>query len=73
MSQKIELNVSGMSCQGCVRSVKAILGKSLGIERDGIDVALEEGKARFDFGGEAEVLETAIARLSEQGFESQKA
>ena len=73
MSEKVELDVTGMSCQGCVRSVKAILGKSLGIDRDKVDVDLESGEASFEYDGDASSLEQALSRLEEQGFASQRA
>ncbi len=73
MSEKVELDVTGMSCQGCVRSVKAILGKSLGLDREQVEVDLESGKARFEYEGDGASLEQALARLEEQGFASQRA
>lgn len=69
-NETIELEVEGMSCQGCVRSVRAILSKSLQIEREAVEVDLEAGAARFPFAGEAGAIDEAIAHLGKQGFEA---
>lgn len=70
-ANRVGLLVTGMSCQGCVRSVKAIIAKSLGIERDGVDVELDSGRAQFDFSGGPEGLEPALEKLDKQGFTAQ--
>lgn len=67
-SNRVELLVTGMSCQGCVRSVKAIIAKSLGIERDDVDVDLDSGRAVFEVSGAREGLKLALNKLDKQGF-----
>lgn len=69
-SDQIALNVNGMSCQGCVRSVTAIISKDLGIEREQVHVDLEQKRASFPDTGAA--LEPLLERLEAQGFPSQR-
>ncbi len=63
----IELKVEGMSCQGCVRSVRAILSKTLGVEKDAVDVDLEAERARVP-DADADALARALTKLDAQGF-----
>ena len=75
MSQ-IKLYVSGMSCNGCVNSVRTILGNHLGMDKDTIDVSLENGTAIIDTDrpldpGSDELAE-ALYQLKRQGFPAQK-
>lgn len=65
----MELKVSGMTCQGCVRSVTAIVAKTLEVERGEVEVELEAGVARFPE-ATAETLEVLIEKLGKQGFEA---
>jgi len=46
--ETITLKVGGMTCQGCVRSVRKVLEGVPGVEQ--VDVSLEQGEAtvRFD-------------------------
>ena len=41
------LKVSGMTCQGCVRSVTRVLRAVPGV--DGVEVSLEQGEARVRY------------------------
>ena len=52
----IDLKVEGMSCDGCVRSVRAILAKTLGVDRD----------------ADADALARALTKLDAQGFPSSR-
>ncbi len=61
------LEVSGMTCQGCVRSVTAILARALEVEKESVEVNLDEGVARFPESG-AERVAIAIEKLGRQGF-----
>lgn len=45
--ETVKLTVSGMTCQGCVRSVKRVLEDIPGVVA--ADVSLEHGEARVDF------------------------
>jgi len=69
-SDQIALHVTGMSCQGCVRSVTAIISKELGLEREQVHVDLELKRASFPHTDAA--LEPLLERLSAQGFPSQR-
>ena len=63
----IELKVEGMSCGGCVRSVRAILAKTLGVAKDAVEVDLEAAKATVPDVDES-ALSVAIDKLAGQGF-----
>ena len=41
------LKVSGMTCQGCVRSVTRVLQAVPGV--DGVEVSLDKGEARVQY------------------------
>lgn len=45
--EQVTLKVGGMTCQGCVRSVKQVLESQPGVEA--ADVSLEQGEARVRF------------------------
>ncbi|HET9700613.1 MAG TPA: heavy-metal-associated domain-containing protein [Burkholderiales bacterium] len=65
--ETVTLSVKGMSCQGCVRSVKNVLEPIPGVTQ--VEVSLEKGEAtvRYDAGKAAvDQFRTAIAGA---GFE----
>lgn len=66
----MELKVDGMSCGGCVNSVKRILTKELEISEDQVDVQLTEGKASVPDSVPQEKLSEALQRLAAAGFPS---
>ena len=43
----VELEVEGMDCQGCVKSVTRMLSALPGVS--GVDVSLEQGRARVTY------------------------
>ena len=43
----VELQVEGMDCQGCVKSVTRMLSALPGVS--GVDVSLEQGRARVTY------------------------
>ncbi len=59
------LDVKGMTCGGCVRSVERVLKAIPGVSA--VEVSLEEGKVRIDYDG------VPVAQLSQAiedaGFE----
>ncbi len=65
----MEIRVSGMTCQGCVRSVTAIVAKGLGVERDQVSVDLDAGVASFPE-APPERVEALMEKLGRQGFEA---
>lgn len=46
--QEITLQVGGMSCSGCVNSVKRLLGQLDGIEHVDVDLAAGSVRVRYD-------------------------
>lgn len=66
----ISLNVQGMSCQGCVRSVTAIISKTLELDREQVEVSLEQAQASFPNTGAD--LAPLLEKLTAQGFPSVK-
>lgn len=77
MAKDIKLYVSGMSCNGCVNSVRTILSNNLGIDKDSIDVNIEGGSAiiRTDepLDPNSDQLAETLYELKKQGFPAQKA
>ncbi len=75
--KQTKLYVSGMSCNGCVNSVRTILSKNLGVDKDEIDVSLDNGTAVIStdepLDAKSEQLAEALYALKEQGFPAQKA
>lgn len=45
--EKITLTVKGMTCMGCVRSVKNVLEPIPGVSR--VDITLENGQVTIDY------------------------
>jgi len=69
MMEKMTLLVQGMSCNGCVNSVKRVLGALPGV--DAVEVDLASGKAEIT--GENIALDAAIAAIERLGFAAQPA
>lgn len=65
--QKITIDIKGMSCMGCVKSVKAALEAVEGVKS--VDVSLEAANATVELedGFDVKTLEEAI---EEAGFEA---
>ena len=74
--KNIKLYVSGMSCDGCVNSVRTILSKNLGIDKDDIDVNLDNGTAIFgtdaNVDPDSDEFAATLYELKNQGFPTQK-
>lgn len=63
----LNLKISGMSCQGCVRSVTGALGNLSGLTVE--EVAVGTARLRFD---PAQLSEAEIIRaLDDAGFEAE--
>lgn len=45
--EKITLTVKGMTCMGCVRSVKNVLEPLPGVS--GVDITLDDGRVTIDY------------------------
>jgi len=59
----IVLKVTGMTCDGCVRSVKRVVQRKTGAEAE---VSLDAGEVRLPAGTDAQAAVEAIAKA---GFE----
>lgn len=66
----LELKVSEMSCGGCANSVRAVLSQELSVDKDQVEVSVEDGKARVKSDAEptSEQVDSALKALKEQGF-----
>ena len=62
------LNIQGMTCGGCVKSVSNALQRIEGVAK--VDVALEQGKATVDY--DADVTDPAelVEAVDDAGFEA---
>ena len=62
------LNIQGMTCGGCVRSVSNALQRIEGVAK--VDVALEQGRATVDY--DADVTDPAelVEAVDDAGFEA---
>jgi len=69
----MELKVEGMSCGGCVSSVKRILTKQLEVPEDEVEVELAEGRAVVPDSVSDDKLAVALERLTAAGFPSTRA
>jgi copper chaperone len=63
----ITLNVSGMSCEHCVKAVKNALSAIAGVKD--IRVSLKDGKASFSHDPAEAPLDTIKAAIIEEGYE----
>jgi copper chaperone CopZ len=66
-NQTIILEVSGMTCNNCVRHVRAALEQVAGVGEVAVD--LEAGRATVKHGGAA-VLADLIAAVDDAGYEA---
>jgi copper chaperone len=65
--EEVVIGISGMTCSGCVQSVKRVLSSSPGIEA--VDVSLEKNQALVNF--DPQTIDTAQIKRSieDAGFE----
>jgi len=64
---EITLNVGGMTCQGCVCSVKKVLESILGVEQ--ARVSLERSQAIVSFDPEQTGVDAFKAAITAAGYE----
>jgi copper chaperone len=64
--QNVTMNVKGMTCGGCVRSVERVLKAVQGVS--GVEVSLADGKVRVDHDGSA-TAEQFRKAVEEAGYE----
>ena len=65
--ERIELEISGMSCGHCVASVRQALGELDGVQIE--DVAV--GSARVAYDPDRTRVQEVIAAVNDQGYEAQ--
>lgn len=65
--ENITLNVSGMSCGHCVKSVEGSVGELEGVDQ--VKVNLEDGQVTVSFDNEIVTLEKIKETIDEQGYE----
>lgn len=63
----IKLNITGMTCQHCVRAVNEALAEVPGVERV-VEVSLERGEATLQGYPEADRL---IKAVEEEGYQAE--
>jgi len=64
---KVTLNVSGMSCEHCVKAVTNALSALPGVKD--ITVSLKTGTASFSYDPAKSPLDTVKAAITEEGYE----
>ncbi|MDD5241410.1 MAG: heavy-metal-associated domain-containing protein [Sulfuricella sp.] len=65
--EKIVLTVKGMTCMGCVRSVKNVLEPIPGVA--GVDITLENGQVVISFDAAKSNIEQFKAAIQDAGYE----
>ena len=65
MVDRLELDVQGMTCDGCVNSVKRALSRVPGVKS--VDVDLKSGRAVITGAFESEVVLTAVQKAGYTG------
>lgn len=65
--EHITLNVQGMSCGHCVRSIEGSVGALEGVNK--VTVHLAEGKVDVEFNPEAVSLNKIKETIDDQGYE----
>ena len=66
---KVDLKVTGMTCEHCVRAVTNAIKDSDGVTEAKVD--LESGSASFD--GEGFDIQQILAAIEEEGYEAEVA
>ena len=64
--ETIQLNIQGMTCNGCVNSVKNVLQKMIGVVS--VDVSLEQNRATVIYNPEQANPSQLKAAIENAGF-----
>lgn len=67
MAKQIQLQVSGMSCQNCVKSVTESVMELDGVEK--VDVSLEGGSVEIAFDESRTDMGSIAEAIEDQGYE----
>jgi len=65
--EKITLTVKGMTCMGCVRSVKNVLEPVPGVA--GVDITLENGQVTIDYDPARSGVDQFTNAINDAGYE----
>jgi len=65
--EKVTLNVQGMSCGHCVKSVEGSVGKLKGVSN--VKVHLENGTVDVEYNSDEVTLETIKETIDDQGYD----
>ncbi|MDQ0860894.1 copper chaperone CopZ [Bacillus sp. V2I10] len=65
--ENVKLNVSGMSCGHCVKSIEGSVGKLEGVSE--VKVHLEDGKVDVAFNQEKVSLDKIKETIDDQGYD----
>ena len=65
--EKATLTVKGMTCMGCVGSVKNLLGRLAGVSN--IEITLENGQVTFDYDPLQSKLDSIKEAIHDGGYE----
>jgi copper chaperone len=68
---KRSFKVDGMTCMGCVGTVKRVVSAVPGVQR--VDVSLDRGAAEVEFDPAATGAERIVAAISNAGFDASEA
>lgn len=66
----LELQVEGMSCEACVRSIQRKLSRVAGVESSRVD--LETGKARVDYDDTKAGPDQLIGAIEQIGYHASR-
>ncbi|MET3698478.1 copper chaperone [Bacillus oleivorans] len=67
--EKVILNVAGMSCGHCVKTIEGSVGKLSGVKD--VKVALDEGTVAVEYNPEEVKLDAIKETIDEEGYEVQ--
>lgn len=65
--ETLQLNIKGMTCNGCVNNVKGVLQKVPGVAS--VDVSLEQNRATVTYNPEQAKLAQFKAAIEDAGFD----
>jgi copper chaperone len=65
--QTTQIKIEGMTCMGCVNSVKIVLEKISGV--DNVDVSLEQAQATIQYDAETTSVDQFKQAIEDAGFD----
>jgi copper chaperone len=63
------IKVGGMSCQGCVKNITGVLGRTAGVAS--AEVSLEAAEAKFLRSAGGGAREALVAAIEDAGFDAE--